>query len=242
MFYRLARLERHIPIFCPEMHFKTTPLDCSDTIPLKRLPRAETGNHRIPLKKRSKEMTMHKRLSFTRSAGGVMAMALAAALCSCVSTGGIDTATRDEPIIQDMFQIRKPEMNDAKLEAAMLALAKKTVEKLNKDEPQYYRESALKVIIADEDWSLVRNDIDIIKGRMITAQIIGQTKADNAAQGFKAGDHFFRTWTFYQSYVGGDFLPALQLYGYAGYGHGGRRHVPESNALDAMDGNFDFTM
>jgi hypothetical protein len=184
---------------------------------------------------------MHKSFPFMHVALGAIAMALAASLCSCVSTSGIDTATQEEPIVQNMYQILEPERNDPKLEAAMLALAKKTVEKLNKDEPQYYRETALKVIIADDDWSLVRNDIDIVLGRMISTQIIGQIKADNEKQGFKAGDYFIRTWTFYQSYVGGDFLPTLQLYGYAGYGHGGRLHVPESNALDALEGNFDFT-
>jgi hypothetical protein len=167
--------------------------------------------------------------------------ALAMTACATTGGGGGSTATQDEPIVQDMVQLLEPELNDPKLEASMLALAKKTIDKLNKSEPQNYTETALKVIIANSDWRLVRNDLDIIQGRTIDTQIIGQAKADMPEYAFKTGDYFMRTWSFYQDYAGGDFLPAIKLYSYAGYGHGGRRHVPESNALDAIDGNFDFT-
>jgi hypothetical protein len=168
----------------------------------------------------------------------------ALAMTACATTGGGgggSTTTQDEPIVQDMVQLLEPEMNDPKLEASMLALAKKTIDKLNKAEPQNYTETALKVIIAESDWNLERNDLNVVLGRSIKTQIIGQAKADMPEYAFKTGDYFIRTWSFYEDYVGGSFSPSIKLYGYAGYGHGGRKHVPESNALDAIDGNFDFT-
>jgi hypothetical protein len=200
---------------------------------------------------------MFKRTIFrSLTIGSIAALAMAISACSTLdgimgSMGagvgggsggsGIPAATQDEIIVQDMTQILAPEMQDAKLEASMLALAKKTVDKLNKAEPQNYTESVLKVVISNSDWDLVRNDLDIILGRTMKVQVIGQAKADMPEYAFKTGDYFTRTWSFYEDCVGGDFSPVLKLYGYAGYGHGARCHVPESNALDAIAGNFDFT-
>jgi hypothetical protein len=219
----------------------------------------KTGNRAIP---GIRGEGMSKRTVFrSLTIGTIAAFSMALSACSSIdgimgsmgiggggATGasaksgkGIAAETQDEPIVQDMIQILAPEMNDPKLEASMLALAKKTIDRLNKAEPQNYTETVLKVVISNSDWDLVRNDLDVILGRTMKTQVIGQAKADMPEYAFKAGDYFTRTWSFYEDYVGGDFSPVVKLYGYAGYGHGERLHVPESNALDAIAGNFDFT-
>jgi hypothetical protein len=141
-----------------------------------------------------------------------------------------------------LYKIYAPGMKDAKLEKKMLAIAQKRIEVLNKKEPQYYQETALKVIIVDDAWQILKNDYGIVLGRGVSVQIIGQGKVDRNIEGesYKAGEYFFRTWHFFEDYLSGTFSEDVKPVDFYGYGHGGRNHVIQADAKSALKGDFSF--